>query len=200
MNNQNIQELRLSDLLALAAGDVPDPSVRTGVDSEDLRNLKGRISNLTVPIAWSEVQSNIASVISEELDTSVLELWAQCWEKYKALMDDAERSRKSPRAVVTSKLATHSIESTLRPYLDIFLGPKKIQRIPFEVTLTTNIGALELVLRNGRITALQLGEVEWTGKIAVGKIMLVNPPLAKLVFSGRIELKNGIALGRSDGD
>jgi hypothetical protein len=200
INTQTIEDLTLKDLLALTAGDIPDPSIHAGVDSEDFRTLQKQVSALPLPITWSHVQSEIAGVLSAALNTSLLTMWSHAWEKYQKLMDDIEQSRKSPDAVVISRLAEHSIDSTLRPYLEILLGSKKIQKITFDVTLTTKIEALELGLRKGQIMSLQLGEVEWTCTIQVGEVTLVNRELAKLPLPGRIELKRGIPLGASPRD
>jgi hypothetical protein len=135
MGNQRIEDLTLKDLLAVKAEDVPNPAVAVGIESEDFRFLYKQVSAQPLPIAWSHVQSEIAGMFSAALNTSLLDMWAHGWEKYRELMDDVERSRKSPKAIVITRLAEHSIESTLHPYLEIFLGPHKIQQIPFDVTL-----------------------------------------------------------------
>jgi hypothetical protein len=195
MDNRSIEDLTLKDLLAVNADDVPNPAVEVGVQSEEFRTLYKKISAQPLPIAWDHAQSEIAGMFSAALNTSVLDLWAHGWEKYRELMDDVERSRKSPSAVVITRLAEHSIESTLHPYLEIFLGPQRIQKIPFDVTLTTKIDGLELSLKKGQITALQVGEVEWTGTVRVKEATLVQRQLTKLSLPGRVELKRPISLG-----
>jgi hypothetical protein len=199
VTDPNIEDLTLKDLLTLTSADVPNPEVAAGVDSEDFRTLQKQLSVHQVPIAWSAVQAEIAGVLSATLNTSLLTIWARAWEKYRGLMDDVEQSRKSPDAVVPSPLAEHSIDSTLRPYLEIFLGPKKIQKIPFDVTLTTQIKGLILGLKNAHIMSLQFAECEWTGAIGVNGVTLVRRGFGKLTLPGRIELKSGIPLGASPG-
>lgn len=199
VSGRSIEDLTLKDLLALSPGDVPNPEVAVGVQSEDFRTLQKQLSVHQVPIPWSHVQSEVAGVLSATLNANLLTTWARAWEKYEGLMDDVERSRKSPEAVVLSPLADHSIDSTLRPYLEIFLGPKAIQKIPFQVTLTTRIKGLILGLKNARIMSLQFAECEWTGAIGVGGVTLSRPPLGKLALPGRVELKRGIPLGSLPG-
>jgi hypothetical protein len=192
---RDIEDLTLKELLPPASGDIPDPSVAGGVESEDLRNLQKQLSISALPIAWSRVQSEVSGMLSSVMNTGVLDLWAHGWEKYQGLMDDVEKSRNSPRATVLSPLAEHSIETKLHPFLEIYLGPKKIQTLYFDVTLTTRIKGLVLSLKNGRITSLQLVECEWKGSIGIKNAILVSRPLGKLKLPGRIELKRGILLG-----
>jgi hypothetical protein len=195
MDNHGIEDLMLKDLLAVNIDDVPNPAVEVGIQSEEFRTLYKKISAHPLPIAWSHAQSEIAGMFTAALNTTVLDMWAHGWEKYRELMDDVERSRKSPGAVVITRLAEHSIESTLHPYLEIFLGPQKIQKIQFDVTLTTKIDGLELSLKKGQITAIQVGEVEWAGTIRVKEATLVHRELTKLSLPGRVELKRPISLG-----
>jgi hypothetical protein len=195
MDNHNIEDLTLKDLLAMNVDDIPNPAVEVGIQSEEFQTLYKKISVQPLPIDWSHTQSEIAGMFSAALNTGVLDMWVHGWEKYRELMDDVERSRKSPSAVVITRLAEHSVESTLHPYLEIFLGTRKIQKIPFDVTLTTKIDGLELSLKKGQITALQVGEVEWTGTIRVKEATLVHRELTRLSLPGRVELKRPISLG-----
>ncbi len=194
---RDIEELTLSDLLTLAPADIPDPAVTAGVECEDLQSLKKQLSNLPLPIAWSSVQSKIAEMTSAALNSSVLTLWSKGWEKYQGLLDDAEKSRKSPRAEIFSALAEHTVDSTLHPYLEIYLGPEKFQKIVFDVTLTTKVKGLQLGLKNARIVSLQFAQCEWSGRIGIGDFTLVERDLKKLSLPGKIHLKHGIPLGES---
>jgi hypothetical protein len=96
---------------------------------------------------------------------------------------------------VLSRLAEHSIDSTFHPYVEIFLGSKRLQKITFDVTLTTQIEGLVLGVKNGCIVSLQLAKCEWTGSIATKGVPLVKRKLTKLDLPGRITLKRGIPLG-----
>jgi hypothetical protein len=84
----------------------------------------------------------------------------------------------------------------LHPYLEIFWGTKKIQKIDFNVTVTTRFKGLILGLRKAQIVFLQLAECEWTGTIQVKDVTLFERPLRKFSLPGRIELKRAISLGR----
>ena len=194
---RDIESLTLKDLLSLSPGDIPEPSVLGGVDSEALRNLQKQLSAQSLPIAWSRIQSEIAGVLGATLNTNVVTLWARGWTKYQGLMEDVKRSRQSPESVVLSPLAEHSIDSTVHPFVEITLGPKTIQKIYFDVTLNTHIEGLVLGLKNAHIVSLQMTKCEWSGTIQLETATLVRRPLAALSLPGCIELKHGIPLGDS---
>ena len=190
--NRNLEELTLRDLFSLSA-DSP-PEIATGLKAKDFDEIGSKIAALKEPIPWSRVQSEIAGLLSDALNTSVLEVWASAWKTYKELKQDAEESRRSPGAVVLSRLAEHSINSTLHPYVEVLLGREMLGKITFDVTLTTVIKGLLLGLKNGQIVSLQLAKCEWAGSIGTKGITLLERELAKLDLPGRINLKHGLSL------
>lgn len=190
--NNNLEDLTIREIFAVS----PDrPDLAAGIAAKDFQDIQQQISSLPQPIPWSRVQAEAASMIPAMLDTRLLHAWAHAWEKYQGLKDDVEQSRNSPEEVVLSPLAEHSIDSTLHPYIEIFLGPKKIGKITFDVTLTTQLRGLVLGLKNGEIVSLQLAQCEWTGTIGTQGVILMQRELKKLDLPGRITLKRGISLG-----
>ncbi len=192
LNSEMFEQLSIRELFALPL-DQP-PELIAGLQARDFRNVEQKISAAPEPIPWSRVQSEIAGQISAVLNSGVLDTWACAWKKYQTLKADVEESRKSPGALVLSSLAEHSIESTLHPYVDIFLGTAKIERITFDVSVTTHIKGLILGLTNGCLVSLQLGECNWTGSIAFRGISLIERQLTALDIPGQIKLKRGISL------
>jgi hypothetical protein len=187
-----VEDLTIRDLFALSPQNPAE--LVAGFKAEDFQDLEKQLSSVSEPIPWSQVQSEVASLLSTALNTGVLEAWASAWKKYQDVKADVEESRKSPDAVVLTRLAKHSIDSALHPYVEVFLGPKMVQKITFDVTLTTEIKGLILGLKNGRIVSLQVGQCEWTGSIAAQGVTLIERKLTKLDLPGRISLKRGIPL------
>jgi hypothetical protein len=190
--DHNIEELTIRDLFALSP-DSP-PELVAGLEAKDFQEIEKKISSLSVPIPWNRVQSEVAGRISATLNTSLLDAWACAWKKYQDVKNDVEESCNSPDAIVLSRLAEHSIDSTLHPYVEVFLGRNMIQKITFDVTLTTQLKGLVLGLKNGRIVSLQLAQCQWTGSIATEGITLIERKLTELNLPGRITLKRGISL------
>ena len=193
-NGEHIEDLTIRDLFALSAHGPSE--VAAGLESKDFENLNKKISSLSEPIPWSRVQSEVAGVFPAAMNTGLLDAWACAWKKYQNLKDDVEESRKSPDAIVLSRLAEHSIDSTFHPYVEIFLGSKRLQKITFENQSFDLCGQSDVFgVKNGCIVSLQLAKCEWTGSIATKGVPLVKRKLTKLDLPGRITLKRGIPLG-----
>src|SRR5450759_5055685 len=140
LNSENIEAVSLRELFALPL-DSP-PELVAGLEAKDFENIDKKISALSEPIPWSRVQSEVAGQISAALNTGLLDAWACAWKKYQNVKADVEESCKSPDALVLTRLVEHSVDSTLHPYVEVFLGQAKLEKIIFEVTLTTNIKGL----------------------------------------------------------
>lgn len=192
MSAQNLEELTIRDLFALPLESPPE--LAAGLEPKDFESLHRKLTALAEPVPWSRLQSEVAGQVSAALSTGLLDAWATAWKKYQDVQADVEESRKSPEATVLSRLAEHSIDSTLHPSVEVFLGPAKLEKITFDVTLTTEIRGLILGLKDGRLISIQVAQCEWTGSISVKGITLVERKLAKLDIPGRITFKRPVSL------
>ena len=185
------EELTLSQMFGIST-DFKLDSI-AGSDAPNIVKLRKKVPATT---SWHSVQAEVATSLTETLHSSLLGTLAQGWAHYQALMDDAHESRKSPQTPILSTLAEHAIDSTLHPYVEVFIGPTSIQKIPFEVTLTTTIKGLQLGLQNGKIVSVEMGECEWKGTIATGGIPLIERHTQPLKLPGLLQLKKPIPLIR----
>ncbi len=190
--DHRFEDFTIRDLFGLS----PDgsPELAAGIEAKDFQEVAKQVSSLPQPISWSRVQSEVAGVLSTALNTSLLDAWAHAWEKCQSLRDDVEQSHKSPDTVVLSPLVEHSIASSLHPYIEIFVGAKRIQKITFDVTVTTQLKGLVLGLKDAHIVSLQLAQCEWAGAITTQEVTLIHRELKKLDLPGRITLKRSISL------
>jgi hypothetical protein len=76
----------------------------------------------------------------------------------------------------------------------VLLGPKLVQKVEFDVTLTTQIDGLILNLKGGCIVSIQPGKCEWSGSIAVDEAELIKRSLEQLELPGSVVLKHPIPL------
>lgn len=185
------EDLTLSQMFGLSA-DLSFDETPAG-EAAKVQELRKK---LPTAVSWKAVQAEVGTSLSNTLHTSLLGTLAQGWMRYHALMDDAHKSRNAPQNPILATLARHEIESTLRPYVEIFIGPTSIQRIPFEVALTTTIDGLQLGLQNGKIVFVQMGQCEWKGVISTAGVTLIERHTEPLHLPGRIQLKHPIPLIR----
>ena len=185
------EDMSIGDLFAVSKGDAVEEDVKVGLGAEDLKELREKVPKA---ISWSCVQESVADSLAEALHVSVLSTLANGWKHYTMFMEDVRRSRSNPEVEIVSAIADHSIHSTLHPYVDVKLGGKTVHEIAFDVSLETTIRGLLLGLKKGEIVSVELGDCEWTGKIAVAEEEVLKRKLKKVSLPGHLRLKQGIAI------
>ena len=185
------EDLSLGDLFEVITGGEAEGELKAGLGAEELSELRKKVPTA---ISWSSVQESVADSLAEAMHVSVLATLANGWKHYKDFMEDVRRSRSNPEVEIVSAIADHSIHSTLHPFVDVRLGGKTVHEIAFDVSLVTTIKGLLLGLKKGEIVSVEMGECEWTGKIAVGEVDVLERKLKKLALPGHLRLKRGIAI------
>ncbi len=156
---------------------------------DDFKDVEAQAKALAQPVAWSEMRTKLAGTIADALNVSVLDGWAAAWQKWKLVKEKVEESRKNPTAEVPCELFEHTIESTLHPYLEVLMGQTPVQRVDFDVTLSTEFDSVRLNLKNGNLVSLQPGACVWSGSVALHGAELLHQPLAQLDLPGSVVLK-----------
>jgi hypothetical protein len=185
------EDLSLGDLFAVVTGEEAEGDLKAGLDAKELSELRNKVPTA---ISWSSVQESVADSLAEAMHVSVLATLANGWKHYTMFMEDVRRSRSNPEVEIVSAIADHSIHSTLHPFVDVRLGGKTVHEIAFDVSLVTTIRGLLLGLKKGEIVSVEMGDCEWTGKISVAEVEVLERKLKKLMLPGHLRLKHGIAI------
>ena len=183
------EDLSISDLFGVCTGEEAEGDLKAGLGAEELSELRKKVPKT---ISWSSVQESVTDSLGEAMHVSVLATLANGWKHYTMFMEDVRRSRSNPEVEIVSAIADHSIHSTLHPFVDVRLGGKTVHEIAFDVSLVTTIRGLLLGLKKGEIVSVELGDCEWTGKIAVAEVEVLERKLKKLALPGHLRLKRGI--------
>ena len=193
MEEQSVltEDLSIGDLFELCSGTEVESDLKAGLGAEELGALRKALPKM---ISWSSVQDGVADSLMQALHVSVLGTLANGWKHYSMFMEDVRRSRSSPEVEIVSAIAEHSIHSTLRPFVDVRLAGRTVHEIAFEVSLETRMKGLLLGLKKGEIVSIELGECEWTGKIAVAQVDILERKLKTLSLPGHLRLKRGITI------
>jgi hypothetical protein len=185
------EDLSLGDLFAVVTGEEAEGDLKAGLGAKELSELRNKVPKT---ISWSSVQESVTDSLAEAMHVSVLATLANGWKHYTMFMEDVRRSRSNPEVEIVSAIADHSIHSTLHPFVDVRLGGKTVHEIAFDVSLVTTIKGLLLGLKKGEIVSVEMGDCEWTGKIAVAEVEVLERKLKKLALPGHLRLKHGIAI------
>lgn len=193
------QDITLSSLFELGSSPLAEEHVGAGMDVQELADIRKKIANLPVPVSWQVAEREISSALSGMTQASLLDTWAEGWSTYTDLMKEVEVSRKSPASTATFPIAKHKIETTLSPHVDVYIGPKLVQQLKFDVTLTTRLSGIILHLKGGAVEAITIGGCAWEGSICIRKITLLSKSLTELHFPGQIRLTPPHHLGHPKG-
>jgi hypothetical protein len=185
------EDLSIGDLFGVCTGEQAEGDLKAGLGAEELSELRKKVPKT---ISWTSVQEGVGDSLAEALHVSVLGTLANGWKHYTEFMEDVRKSRSNPEVEIVSKIADHSIHSTLHPFVDVKLAGKTVHEIAFDVSLVTTIRGLLLGLKKGEIVSVELGECEWTGKIAVAEVDVLEKKLKKLTLPGHLRLKHGIEI------
>lgn len=185
------EDLSIGDLFAVATGEEAEEDLKAGLGAGEFKELRDKMPKT---ISWSSVQSSIADSLAEAMRVSVLQTLANGWKHYEMFMKDVRESRTNPEVEIVSAIADHSIHSTLHPFVDVKIGGKTVHEIAFNVSLVTAIRGLLLGLKKGEIVSIEFGDCDWTGKIAVAEVDVLERKLKKLTLPGHLRLKHPIAI------
>ena len=187
----DLEELTIADLFALS-----DHSTKlaAGLDPDQFKAMQDKAKSLGEPVEWSKMSDEIAGVMADALRSKVIGAWVSAWQTCKEVADKAEKSYNSPATPFSCTLMEHSIDSTLHPYIDVTFNQKLVQRIDFDVTLSTQIDGLILQLKGGSIVSIQAGRCECSGTIEAQGIQLAERKLAELALPGNLVLRHPIPL------
>jgi hypothetical protein len=184
--------MTLQDLFNVTAGDVAQ---RIG-SSKSLPALKDVLHRTLPALDGNLVTDQVAGKVLELLDVKLGNVFAGLWNKYRALKQYTDRERYPPDKTVIAALAKHSVRSHYEPYIDVSVNGQSIGRLVCEVDLEITLEALQLEIKDARITRLLGGSYSGKGTIAMAGAVLVETPFPSRPLPGSIELGKGIDLRR----
>lgn len=170
--------------------------VRSGI--KGFRHLSGA--------AMRAISSQLAEVLVTSLDLlDVRELLVNGWSKHKNLKEAAARTHAVPGSEELVTLATHHIDSTHQPSVDLIVKEATVHTCVFDVTVEFDLNGVMAVVRQGMLVAIRSGTCVITAKLALGGIPLLPPQQRRIDLAKFINLKPGVRLldetaTRSDAD
>ncbi|MET9881675.1 hypothetical protein ABZZ20_00685 [Streptomyces sp. NPDC006430] len=124
--------------------------------------------------AGRAVETELASVIDGFLDLDLISLAAGGWSKHAALKAAARRTRRTLGSEEVVALATHSITSTHRPYVDVLVDGARAATVDVELTVVFRISGLVAVVRDGQLIALRGAACTVEARLSVRQRVLLS--------------------------
>ena len=182
----------LRDLLY---GDAPGTPIHAVTES--LRE-HGTVRALTPGVpGLAAVEREVANAMDGLLSLNLVDLAAAGWKKYDALRDAAKRTRDAPNTEEVVALATHKIESTHHPSVELYVDGKSIGTIEMTLEITFTMSAVLAVVKQARLTAIKSGNCTVAGSLTVAGFEVAKKQ-RKFDLPGAVRLRHGIALLEAD--
>jgi hypothetical protein len=175
----------------LLFGDVPG----TPIDAltESLRE-HGTVRALTPGLpGLAAVEREVANAMDGLLSVNLVDLAAAGWTKYDALKQAAKRTRDAPTTEEVVAMATHKIDSTHRPSVELYVDGKSISTIEMTLQITFTLAGVLAVVKQARLTAIKSGNCTVAGSLTVAGIEAAKKQ-RKFDLPGAVRLRHGIAL------
>lgn len=146
-----------------------------------------------VPALTAAVQREVARATDGLLSLDLTDVVAAGWAKHQALRQAALRTRDAPSTREIVVLATHSIESTHHPTVELFVDDASYAILEVELRLAVSIAGARAVVERSRLTAIESGVCTASGQLAVRRTVVARRT-CPFDLPGAIRLRNGVPL------
>ena len=161
--------------------------------ADQIAALKKEIERIP-GIAWEQVLGELQIEIGKILDVGFDDILFGAWKKYRELQQYTDTNKHSPDEVVLVPLVEHTITSTHRPYIDLFVNEKRVGHIVFTITLRLKLEGIVLKIQGGKIREVKAGACDGEGSLKIGDVPLAEGKLISFDLPGVITLTNGVEI------
>jgi hypothetical protein len=147
-----------------------------------LEHLNERVSDAGRNLAAAAIDQALHAAFNIQLG----ELLHRSWRQVDEFREAVEEGRHDHEAVAVIPLMEHAITTTHTPSLELFLGRKRLARMPLEIELNLLLNGVALELRGGKIAGLRSGECAGEGAVLVGGVPIVEQETPAIHLPGRL--------------
>jgi hypothetical protein len=154
------------------------------------QELEGKVPGMF----WSSTRREIDNALHSALSVPISDILAGGWNQYRALAQYRDRSKHPPNEIALVPLKEHTITSSHRPQIEIFLNDRRIGAIEFEVRLALKIEVAILKIQNGKIKEIEAGSCMGRGTLLCGPAILFDMPSRKIQLPKLISFGEGLSI------
>jgi hypothetical protein len=142
------------------------------------------------PAGRAAAGGEVASALTGLLHLDLGETVVGGWRTHRALVEAAAATRVDPAASEVVPLATHRIDETHRPCVEVVVNGVTIATVGFEVTIALEIDAVLATVRRARLVAVHGGRIAATvaltaaGRELVARAVTLDPALVVSLGDG----------------
>lgn len=146
------------------------------------------------PALAAVAEREVAKATDGMLAMNLADVAAAGWRRYAALRDAARHTRNAPPTTEEIvALATHRIESSHRPTIDIYIDGRLVTNVTVAMTVAFTMSGVRVVVRQARVAEIRSGRCTVSGDLAVQGVPVAGKRRA-LDLPGVVRMRGGIAL------
>ena len=142
------------------------------------------------------VAGKLADKVGSLLDVPIAEVLGRAWSTVREVREHADPVAYPPGVGSTVTLAHYSVESEHTPRIELRIQDQPRGSLEFPVTLTLELEAGSVVIRDGFIQAIRPGQGKVTGKVCCGTIALKTLGPETVTLPGEFRLTQPIRIRR----
>lgn len=143
------------------------------------------------------VERELATKTDELLSANLADVVVAGWKRYDALREAARRTYDAPASEEIVALAAHTVESSHRPSIDVFIDGALMGTITVELKISVTIDGALAVVRQGWLTGVRTGTFTVAASLAVQQTVVAERQWP-FDLPGAIQLRRGVPLLTSE--
>ena len=150
-------------------GDTKDDSVKAlahALQEQGVLGALGEGAKQLSGVGRNAANDQVAAVAHGLLDLDLGGLVIAAWGKYADLTAAAKRTFATPDSAEIVELATHTITSTHRPFVELLVNDVHVATVRFELAVKFVVKALVATVQHGRLVAVHAGDCDLTATLA----------------------------------
>lgn len=162
--------------------------------SDGLKTLRTGLKITTAGGFWEGPRKDVADSVKSMLDVSFDRVIAAAWNARNELHKLSAQSRSKQQEVFTYRSGKQKIHTDFEPKIEITLDDKPLKAIQFTAALDLEIEAVELQIRDGRITGIRAGTMVGVGSLRCGKQEIIKRKTRPLRLPGEFTVPEGLPI------
>jgi len=184
----------MSDILAFRIDDLPDPDKfreRSEEIQQTIEHEADRARGLIAAAGWDTVRETACRKLCEGLkDADWLSWLAKGWTLSRKLKAAAVETLGEPEAERVIPLHSHPLSHTVHPVVTIVCEPVKLP-LTFDLKLSGTIDSADLVVRGGRLVAIQAARLTPAAELSYREVKLGSKKGGPIDLTTPFVLPNG---------
>jgi hypothetical protein len=143
---------------------------------------------------WGDLATEIGEKIEQMFDIRLTDVLTAAWRGYEKVTECADPAKHPADETINLPIVDHSIETSLRPCLEVVIGTRPPLRIGFEITCGLELKGVILKIQDAAIRAIRIGSCRVKASVKCEGVTLIQRETKELELPGRIVLPHGIAI------